>query len=124
MSKSSVQNMALTQTSRTSTGLPWPSLVVLGGTTFVMVTGEMLPTAVLPQMSADLGVTQARTGLLVPLWALTVVVAPSPLARLPRRWDRRTVVTGALVVFAAASALTAVAPTYEVAAAGRLLGAA
>ena len=89
-----------------------------------MVTGEMLPTAVLPQMSADLGVTQARTGLLVSLWAATVVVATFPLVRLTRRWDRRTVVTGALVVFAAASALTAVAPTYEVAVAGRLLGAA
>jgi predicted MFS family arabinose efflux permease len=117
--------MALrTLTSPTRTGLPWPSLVVLGGATFVMVTGEMLPTAVLPQMSADLGVTQARTGLLVSLWAATVVVATFPLVRLTRRWDRRTVVTGALVVFAAASALTATAPAYEVAVAGRLLGAA
>ena len=107
-----------------SDGLPWPSLTVLGGATFVMVTGEMLPTAVLPQMSADLGVTQARTGLLVSLWALTVVVATFPLVRLTRRWDRRSVVAGALVVFAAASALTAVAPTYEAAVAGRLLGAA
>ncbi|WP_456844678.1 MFS transporter [Cellulomonas sp. P5_C6] len=106
------------------TGLPWPSLVVLGGVTFVMVTGEMLPTAVLPEMSADLGVTQARTGLLVSLWAATVVLATFPLIRLTRRWDRRTVVTGALVVFAGASAVTAVAPTYEAAVAGRLLGAA
>jgi MFS transporter, DHA1 family, inner membrane transport protein len=104
--------------------LPWPSLVVLGGATFVMVTGEMLPTAVLPQMSADLGVTQARTGLLVSLWALTVVVATFPLVRLTRRWDRRSVVAGALVVFAAASAVTSVAPTYEVAVGSRLLGAA
>ncbi|WP_203755925.1 MFS transporter [Cellulomonas chitinilytica] len=116
--------MALTQTSTARTGLPWPSLAVLGGATFVMVTGEMLPTAVLPQMSADLGVTQARTGLLVSLWAATVVVATFPLVRLARRWDRRTVVTGALVVFALASALTAAAPGYEVAVAGRLLGAA
>jgi len=108
----------------TRSGLPWPSLAVLGGATFVMVTGEMLPTAVLPQMSADLGVTQARTGLLVSLWAATVVLATFPLVRATRRWDRRTVVTGALVVFAAASALTAAAPTYEVAVAGRLLGAA
>ncbi|MDQ0371763.1 MFS transporter [Cellulomonas humilata] len=108
----------------TRTRLPWPSLAVLGGATFVMVTGEMLPTAVLPQMSADLGVTQARTGLLVSLWALTVVVATFPLVRLTRRWDRRSVVAGALVVFAAASALTAVAPTYEAAVASRLLGAA
>ena len=47
--------------------LPWPSLLVLGAVTFVVVVGEMLPMAVLPQMSADLGVTEARTGLLVSL---------------------------------------------------------
>lgn len=128
MSKFSVAGMDLERTlpapTTASDRLPWPSLVVLGGATFVMVTGEMLPTAVLPQMSADLGVTQARTGLLVSLWALTVVVATFPLVRLTRRWDRRPVVAVALVVFAAASAFTAVAPTYEVAVAGRLLGAA
>ncbi|WP_157465766.1 MFS transporter [Cellulomonas sp. Leaf395] len=118
--------MEVTRTAPTGirTGLPWPSLVVLGGATFVMVTGEMLPTAVLPQMSADLGVTQARTGLLVSLWAATVVLTTFPLVRLTRRWDRRGVVAAALVVFAAASAITAVAPTHEVAVAGRLLGAA
>ena len=51
-------------------------------------------------------------------------MATFPLVRLTRRWDRRSVVAGALVVFAAASALTAVAPTYEAAVASRLLGAA
>src|SRR4051794_26285822 len=100
MSKSSVADMEPSRTAPTAidTALPWPSLVVLGGATFVMVTGEMLPTAVLPQMSADLGVTQARTGLLVSLWATTVVLTTFPLVRLTRRWERRTVVAGALVV--------------------------
>ncbi len=97
---------------------------MLGGATFVMVTGEMLPTAVLPQMSADLDVTQARTGLLVSFWAATVVLATFPLVRLTRRWDRRSVASAALIVFGAASVVTAVAPTYEIAAGGRLLGAA
>lgn len=104
--------------------LPWPSLLVLGGATFVMVTGEMLPTAVLPAMSADLDVPQSRTGLLVSLWALTVVVMTFPLARVTARIERRTVVTAALGVFATSAALTAAAPTYELAAGARLLGAA
>ncbi|MDC7122783.1 MFS transporter [Cellulomonas fimi] len=104
--------------------LPWPSLLVLGGATFVMVTGEMLPTAVLPAMSADLDVPQARTGLLVSLWAFTVVVATFPLVRLTARFDRRAVVAAALVVFAGSAALTALAPTYSVAAGARVAGAA
>ncbi len=89
-----------------------------------MVTGEMLPTAVLPAMSADLGVAQARTGLLVSLWALTVVVATFPLVRLTARFDRQTVVAAALVVFAASAVLTALAPTYTVAVGARAAGAA
>lgn len=104
--------------------LPWPSLLVLGAVTFVVVVGEMLPMAVLPQMSADLGVTEARTGLLVSLWAGVVVVGALPLARLARRWDRRAVVVVAMAVFAASSAWTAVAGSYQGALAARVLGAA
>lgn len=104
--------------------LPWPSLLVLGAVTFVVVVGEMLPMAVLPQMSADLGVTEARTGLLVSLWAGVVVVGALPLARLARRWDRRAVVAVAMAVFAASSAWTAVADSYGTAVGARVLGAA
>ena len=75
--------------------LPWPSLLVLGGTAFVMVTSEMLPTAVLPEMSAGLGVTEAQTGFLVSLWAAVVVVGSLPLVRLVRRLDRRAVIVTA-----------------------------
>ncbi len=104
--------------------LPWPSLLVLGAVTFVVVAGEMLPMAVLPQMSADLGVTEARTGLLVSLWAAVVAVGALPLARVARRWDRRTVVVVAMGIFAASSAGTALADSYGTALAARVLGAA
>lgn len=104
--------------------LPWPSLVALAAVTFVAVTGEMLPTAVLPQMSADLGVPESRTGLLVSAWAATVVVATVPLARFTSRWERRRVISGALLTFALSGAVVAAAPTFEVAAGGRLVGAA
>src|SRR5690606_18754961 len=62
VSDSSVERMT-TQTSpvRTGTGLPWPALLTLGGATLVMVTAEMLPTALLLPMSAGLGVCCRRT---------------------------------------------------------------
>jgi predicted MFS family arabinose efflux permease len=103
--------------------LPWAALVVLGGATMVMVTGEMLPTAVLTTMSAGLGVTEARTGMLVSLWALVVVVTSFPLVRLTRPWGRAAIIAASMVVFALAALLTAVAPTYEVALASRTVGA-
>ncbi|PUB31733.1 putative MFS family arabinose efflux permease [Promicromonospora sp. AC04] len=104
--------------------LPWPSLLVLGAGTLFMVTAEMLPTAVLEQMSAGLGVAESSTGLLVSVWAAVVVVLSFPLVRLTRRWDRRAVIAGGLAVLALSSALTALAPTYQVAVGARVVGAA
>lgn len=103
--------------------LPWLSLLVLGGATFVMVTAEMLPAAVLPQMSAGLGVSEPQVGLLVSVWAAVVVVGSFPLVRLTRRFDRRAVIAWSLVLLAASAALTALAPGYAPAVAARLLGA-
>lgn len=103
--------------------LPWPALLTLGATTLVMVTAEMLPTAVLVPMSRGLGVTEALTGHLVAAWALTVVVASLPLTHLTRRIDRRTLILAGLVVLAASSLLTALAPSYALALAARLIGA-
>ncbi|MDM7855078.1 MFS transporter [Cellulomonas alba] len=104
--------------------LPWPSLLVLGGATFAMVSAEMLPTAVLTPMSTDLGVSTARGGALVAVWAATVVVTTFPLARLTRRHERRAVIAAALLALGASAVLTALAPGYDVALVSRVLGAA
>ena len=108
---------------RPTSRLPWPSLLVLGAATFVMVTAEMVPTAVLPEMSEGLGVTEAQTGMLVSVWAAVVVVGSFPLVRLTQRFDRRAVIVWSLVALAASVAVTAIAPAYPVVVAGRLVGA-
>ncbi|WP_182376515.1 MFS transporter [Nocardioides sp. WS12] len=112
------------QTHDTAHQLPWPALLVLGAATLVMVTGEMLPTAVLPQMSAGLGVSESAAGLLVSIWAAVVVVASFPLVRLTRGVRRTSVVAASLLVFAVAAAATALAPTYAVVLVARTIGAA
>ena len=108
---------------RAPSRVPWPSLLVLGAATFVMVTTEMVPIAVLPEMSEGLGVSEAQTGLLVSVWAAVVVVGSLPLMGLTQRFDRRAVIVWSLVALAASVAVTALAPTYSVAVAGRLVGA-
>lgn len=116
---------SITAPTRVATGaLPWPALLVLGTATLVMVTGEMLPTAVLSPMSADLGVSESATGLLVSLWAAVVVVASFPLVHLARGLSRRAVVTGSLTVFGLAAAATALAPSYGAVLGARTIGAA
>lgn len=110
--------------SRPTDVLPWPSLLVLGAGTLLMVTAEMLPTAVLEQMSTGLGVAESSTGMLVSVWAAVVVVLSFPLVRLTRGRDRRAVIAGGLAVLALSSALTALAPTFQLAVGARILGAA
>ena len=53
--------------------LPWRVAPRAGVATFARVTAEMAPTAVLPHMTAELGVSEAPRGLLVSGWAAVVV---------------------------------------------------
>lgn len=123
MDDTSTSNPIVDTAVRPTSRLPWPSLLVLGGATFTMVTAEMVPTAVLPEMSAGLGVSEAQTGLLVSVWAAVVVVGSFPLVRLTQHLDRRAVIAWGLVALAVSVAVTALAPAYPVAVAGRLIGA-
>lgn len=113
---------------RTATGSErdavWPVLAVATAATFWTVTAEMLPSGLMPQMSADLGVSPARIGLLVSAWALTVAVSALVLVRLTVGLDRARLLILSLGVTALATLLTAGAPGYGVTLVGRVLGAA
>ncbi|MDR6905526.1 putative MFS family arabinose efflux permease [Agromyces sp. 3263] len=102
---------------------PWFALLTLAFAVFATVTVEMVPAGLLPAMSADFGVSPSSIGLLVSLWAVTIIVASLPIVRLTARVDRRTLIVGALAVMAVANALTAIAPGYEFALASRVIAA-
>ena len=100
---------------------PWFPLLTLTAASFVAVTGEFLPSGLLPQMAADLGVSQSRIGLLVTILAGTIVITAVPLTALTRRFSRKSLLVTTLVVFSVANILAALAPTYEVLAGARVL---
>src|SRR3546814_18613519 len=79
-----------------STGDRFPlfRLLVLAGAIFVSVSSEFLPTGLLPDIASDLDVSESRVGLLITIFAFTVVLSAAPLTVLPRRYSR----TGLLVV--------------------------
>ncbi len=101
---------------------PWLGLITLATAIFVCVTSEFLPTGLLPQIAADLDVTEAQVGLLVTIFAGTVVVTTAPLAALTRRFDRKHLVIVVLVLFALANVAAALAPSYAWLVAARVLG--
>ncbi|MHA7263137.1 MFS transporter [Arthrobacter sp. TMN-37] len=101
---------------------PYAGLLALAGVGFVAVTGELLPTGLLPQMARDLGVGLSTAGYLVTIFAATVVVATTPLAALTRRLPRKQLLVVILLLIAAANLAAALAPTYAFLVAARILG--
>lgn len=108
----------------TAPAAPFPlfRLLVITGAIFVSVTSEFLPTGLLPDMAADLGVSESRIGLLVTAFAATVVLTTAPLAVLTRKLSRKRLMVALLLGFAVANVLAALAPTYEVLFGARVLG--
>jgi predicted MFS family arabinose efflux permease len=97
-------------------------LLVLTGAIFVSVSSEFLPTGLLPDMASDLGVSESQVGLLVTIFAFTVVLSTAPLTLLTRRFSRKWLMVGLLLVFAVANLLAGMAPTYEFLVFARVLG--
>jgi MFS transporter, DHA1 family, inner membrane transport protein len=97
-------------------------LLVLAGAIFVSVSSEFLPTGLLPDIAADLNVSESRVGLLVTIFAFTVVVSTGPLTLLTRRFSRKWLLVALLGVFAIGNVLAAVSQSYEMLAAARVLG--
>ena len=101
---------------------PWTGLIALSAVVFLSVTSEMIPTGLLPDMSASLGVSEAQIGLLVTVFAFTVVVSSPPLTALTRRWPRHGMIVGILALLGVSNALTAISPDYAFVVGSRVLG--
>ena len=101
---------------------PLGTLALLAAAIFVCVTCEFLLTGLVPEMAAELGVSESRIGLLVTAFAATVAVSTTPLAIATRALPRKPLMVGLLVVFAASALLAAIAPSYELVVVARVLG--
>jgi predicted MFS family arabinose efflux permease len=97
-------------------------LLVISGAIFVAVSSEFLPTGLLPDIAGELRVSESQVGLLVTIFAVTVVVSTAPLAALTHRFPRKWLMVAMLGVFALANLFAALAPTYELLAGARVLG--
>ncbi len=102
--------------------LPWSSLLLLAAGIFVAVTSEFLPIGLLPQLTAELGITDAQVGLLITVFAASVVVATAPLTHLTRSVPRKSLLIALLGVFAVANLVAALAPSYPVLVVARIFG--
>ncbi|MCU1471655.1 MAG: transporter [Glaciihabitans sp.] len=114
--------MASPRISPTSERFPYFALITLAVAVFLSVTIEMLPTGLLPEMSADLAVTESQIGLTVSVFAFTVVLSSTPLSYLTRRVPRHALVVAVLVILACSGILSAFSYSYALLVISRVIG--
>ncbi|WP_254431419.1 MFS transporter [Agromyces sp. Marseille-P2726] len=102
--------------------LPWPALIVLAAAVFLSITVEMMPTGLLPEMSEGLGVAEPLVGLLVSVFAFTVVITSTPLTALTARMPRHALLVAVLAVLGVTTLASAVVPEYWMLIAIRIVG--
>ena len=82
---------------------------------------EFVIMGLLLEVSADFGVSIAAAGLLISGYALGVVVGAPVLTVLTARWPRKTVLLALMAIFVAGNAACALAPSYGLLMAARVL---
>ena len=87
----------------------WVPVFTLALAAFIFVTTEILPIGLLPEIAADLGETEAFTGLLVAVYAWVVALLSLPLTALTARFERRKLLLWLFAIFIAGHVLSAFA---------------
>ncbi|QVQ52721.1 MFS transporter [Spiractinospora alimapuensis] len=98
-------------------------LFALAAAALVFYTDDYVIAGVLPEVAADLGVSEAAAGQLVTAFSVTVAIAAPVAAVTLARVGRRGLLTGAALVFVVANALAAATPNYEILLGLRILAA-
>ena len=102
--------------------LPLAALLTLSFTIFVNITVEMLPMGLMLPMSRELEVSAELVGLLVTVFAFTVVLTSTLLIWLTRKVSRKLLVVVVLVIFAVSCIGVAVAPGFAAVVVLRIVG--
>jgi DHA1 family inner membrane transport protein len=98
--------------------LPLLSLFLAG---FAIATSSFVVAGLLPEIALDLGVTVPTAGLLVTAYAFGVAVGGPVLALFTSRFRRKPTILALMAIFVAGQIFCALAPTYELLLAARLV---
>jgi predicted MFS family arabinose efflux permease len=112
---------AATTAARTWTPRIAAQLTALAAAAFIYVTAEILPIGALPSIARNLNVSVVLVGTLLTWYALVAALSTFPLVRWTAHWPRRRALVFSLVCLTASQLISALAPNFEVLAAGRVL---
>ncbi len=99
-------------------------LVGLACSAFIFNTSEFIPVGLLTDIAATFALSEAQAGMMISVYAWAVMVLSVPLMVLGSRMAMKPLLLTLLALFTAGQAGSAVAPTFELLVASRLLVAA
>ncbi|EKE43151.1 major facilitator superfamily protein [Oceaniovalibus guishaninsula JLT2003] len=100
----------------------WFIFGLMSSVTFVGILSELVPSGILPQMAADLGIDEGDVGFLVGVYALASAVFAIPLVSATLSVNRKLMLQLLLAGFAVSNLVVAFASSYTLIVACRILG--
>lgn len=95
-------------------------MIVMAAAGFTFNTSEMIPVGLLSDIGADLGVSEARTGLLITAYAWVVALLSLPLMLAFARVPYRKIMLGIIAVFIISHLISTFAGSYNMLLASRI----
>lgn len=92
----------------------WSAVIALAVAVFAVTATEMMPIGVLPQITADLGISEGAAGLTVTVYGIVAGLSAPAMTSWTRRIDRRALVLSIIAVFIAGNVATALISSYPV----------
>lgn len=97
-------------------------MILMSSVTFIGILSELMPSGVLPQMMADLRISEAQTGNLVGYYAIASAVFAIPLVSLTMRVNRKLLLLILLAGFASSNILAGLVQDYNLIILLRIMG--
>lgn len=91
----------------------WPSIYVIGLSTFAVVTTEMLPVGLMTPISAEMNVSLAIAGLMISVPAILAALCAPAIIIGAGNVDRRSILLGLLALLIIANLASAFAPSID-----------
>lgn len=111
-----------TMTEQTKSVFPWLIMLLMSSVTFVGILSELMPSGVLPQMMADLHITEGQTGNLVGYYAIASAIFAIPLISMTMQYNRKVLLLILLGGFAVSNIIAGLLHDYTLIIVFRVIG--
>jgi len=107
---------------QTKSAFPWLIMILMSSVTFVGILSELMPSGVLPQIMADLDISEVQTGNLVGYYAIASAIFAIPLISLTMQFNRKYLLLLLLGGFAVSNIIAGLVHSYTLIIVLRVIG--